>query len=297
MSSALVLLLLLPTQPASQPASQPAAFGGPQGTASDVYGELTLLFEISEKALGTQESWTLRNASGKTIPADQLQMVMPAGSKKLRLDEASTGFHAAETGDRITADKPMGQEDRTLAGTYEVPITGSDMVIRRTLPFNMGRARVIFEELPGLTVTSNVEGVRRSRDLNGLKFAIWDFGAMKPGSEFELRIQGLPTQRHWPRNVALILGALIVGWAIRALRTGEVPGANIAAAIGPLSGRARRDRLVKAIEIVKRDFEAGKLNDKQYARRNEQLMQELAIVLREIEIEERQARHSGARPG
>ena len=294
------LLLLLPAQQPQGAASQPAAAAQPgvPGTAADVYGELTLIYEMSEKALRAQESWTLRNMSGKQVPASALTITLQ-GVRKLRLDETATGFTAAEDNSQITAAKPMGQEDRTVAGTYEVPTSGSTLVIRRKLPFNMARARVIFEEVPGLNLSSNVTFTKRVRDLNGVKFAIWDFPGMPPGTELELRVTGLPSRQEWPRTAAVVTAILILFWMVWALVKKRAPGAEHAVKLGPLSARARRDRLVKAIEILKRDHDEGKLDDKRYARRHEALLQELAVVLRELDIEERQTAQvaSGARTG
>lgn len=298
------LLLLIPAQqPQAQPqgaASQPAAAAQPgvPGTAADVYAELTLIYEMSEKALRVQESWTLRNMSGKQVPAQALTIPM-SGIRKLRLDETATGFTAAEDNSKITASKAMGQEDRTVAGTYELPTSGSTLVIRRKLPFNMARARVIFEEVPGLNLSSNVTFTKRIRDLNGVKFAIWDFPGMPAGQELELRVTGLPSRQEWPRATAVLVSILILAWMIWALVAKRAPGADHAVKLGPLSARARRDRLVKAIEILKRDHDAGAIEDKRYARRHQALMQELAVVLRELDIEERQNARAptGARTG
>jgi hypothetical protein len=281
MNAVLFALLL------SQPSSQPAAAAGGQGGAGDVYGELTIIYELAEKVLRTQESWTLRNMSGKEVPAQAVTIDL-AGVRKLRLDDSSIGFRASDDGTRIVADRAIAQEDRTVSGTYEVPLSGSSLVVRRRLPFNMGRARVILEDSPGLSLSSNVTFTKRSRELNGLNFAIWDFPAMPPGQELELRFSGLPARATWPRSLAVAIAFLIAGGGAWLLRTRRVPGADHTMALGPLSGKARRDRLVKAIELLKRDLDAGKIDEKRYQRRHEALMQELAVVLREIEIENRQ---------
>lgn len=297
MSTSLLILALL-AQPAGEPTSQPAvpssqpaalAPAGPEGSAKDVTAELTVIYELGERVLRTQESWNLRNASGRTVPPSGLEIVMPPGTKKLRLDEGAVGSRAAEDSSKIIGEKALGQEDRAIAGTYELGFSGSSMVMRRVLPFGT-RARVIMEAIPGLTLAANVEPTKRERELNGIQFFIWDFPPIEPGRELELRFSGLPSKSVWPQRAALFAAFLIILWAVFALRGAKVPGADPALAIGPLTGAARRDRLVKAIEILERDFKAERVNEKQYARRREALIEELAVVLREIDLEGQRAR-------
>jgi hypothetical protein len=278
-----------PGEAASQPASQPAIAGAP-GTARDVAAEVTLIYEHSDRELRTQESWTLRGAAGKAVPASELHIPLGSGTKKLRLDEGVQGFRASEDATRILADRALGPEDRTVAATYAIPLSGSELVIRRKLPFSMVRARVITEATPGLQMSSNIEATRRDRDLNGITFAIWDFPAMPAGDELELRFSGLPTRVTWPRTLAMVVAGLIIAWAIWALRTGRAPGREEVLALGALSGKARRDRLIKAIEILERNLKEEVVTEKVYQRRHQALMQELAVVLRDIELEERQQR-------
>lgn len=286
MITAIALLLA-----AQQPSSQPA--GPASGSPADVVAEVTFLFEIGEKSLGATENWNL-GSQGKTIAATALAFEIHDGAKKVKVDDKS-GFHVEEGTLRLTSNQPL-TDDRPISISYETPFSGSKIVLRRTLPFNMSRARVVFEDLPGFRLETVPESVKRTRDLNGIKFAIWDFPSMPPGTQLELIATGLPSKPVWPKFLAVFAALAIAAWAVWALINHRAPGADAALAIGPLSGRARRDRLVKAIELLKRDFEASQLNEKQYARRHEALMQELAVVLREIEIEERGARTaSGAR--
>ena len=278
--------LLLALATAGQPASQPAAPAAPGGTAADVHGELTVIFELGDGILNTQESWRLQNLSGKLVPADQLTFAMPEGVSKLRLDEETPSpFEAAPDSSEIRGKGPMGPGDHTLAGAYQLKTDGSSVRFRRRVPFRMGGARLILEAMPNLTLTSNVKSTKRTRDLNGVKFSIWELDPFAAGTTLDITIDGLPAKRAWPRQAALALVALIIAWMLWSLTSGKAPGAQAKARLGVLSAQARCDRIVRAFEILEADHADEKISDQQHARRKKALLKELAVALRESELE------------
>jgi len=283
--SAAALALLLLAQPASQPASQPNLPGG--GRAADVTGTVTVILEVDEHRLKTQESWSLSNASGKSVAPSELVFELPDGSRRLALDEDVPGFVAAEDGSRFFADRPLGAGVTTVAGAYMWDFDGDTAVASRRVPVNVNGMRLIIEDIDGLNLTSNLEFQRRVRELNGLNFAIFDFSPLKAGQRWELRISGLPSHSTMPRTVATAAAIAIVIWAVLALVKREDSEEQT---YGPLSARARRDQIVKALEILERDRAAEKVKPKRYERRHGELMASLATVLREIELAEARRR-------
>jgi hypothetical protein len=276
----LMLLAQAPDQPASQPASRPAALQ-PGGTAADVSGTVTWIFEVDEKVLHVQESWSLTNDSGRLVEKDQLRFPLPEDTRRVNLDEAVRGFKAAEDGTEIFATEAMGSGTKTISGAHMIDFSGDTAVVRRRIPVRMASARLIVENIDTLEVSANVEFDKRVRDLNGLTFQVISFAPMQPGSTLELRLEGLPSRTTWPRRAAVLAVLFIVGWAFWVMRR---PAPEGSAKLGPLSAQARRDRIVKAIEILERDFAEEKVNEKRYERRHEELMSELAAVMREIDL-------------
>ena len=280
-----LLALALLAQPASQPASQPNL--QPGGTGADVTGQMTLILEVDEHRLKAQESWSLVNRSGKSVPPTELVFEMPRGTKRLSVDEDVKGFVGAEDGSRIFADQPLGAGQASVAAAYFWPFDGDTAKTSRRIPVNVNGMRVIVENIDGLSLTSNLEYQRRVRELNGLEFAIFDFSPLRAGQNLELSLEGLPSRNSWPRDASMaIVIALVLwmGWQL-SRRTEAVDGT-----MGPLSARARRDQIVKALEILERDRAADKVKEKRYERRHGELMANLADVLREIERAEHRPR-------
>jgi len=278
-----LLTVLLLSQAASQPASQPSLPSG--GSASDVTAQATVIIEVDEHHLKTQESWSLSNGGGKSVPASQLVFPLPKGSRRLSVDEDVPGFKGADDSQSIFADRDLGAGSTTFAAAYFWDFSGDTARFSRRIPVNVNGMRVIIEDIPGVSVSSNVKYQSRVRELNGLAFAIYDFAPITAGQTFQVTVSGLPSRATWPRAAALAITAGIVLWLIFSLLQKDPREATT---LGPLSAQARRDQIIKALEILEADKAEGSVKPKRYARRHGELMNELAVVLREIDL---------ARPG
>ncbi|MBI4817356.1 MAG: hypothetical protein HY791_13920 [Deltaproteobacteria bacterium] len=276
-----LILLAQAGGPSSGPSdpSEPAT-----GSISDLSTELTMVFDIDEGWLNTQESWTVHNPSGAAV-GDRLVLELPSSSRRLKLEESVKGFVARENATAIESNGPIGTGEHQIHATYQLATSGSSVVIKRRLATQTNAARVIIEDLPDLSITSNSQPSKRKRELNGVNYAIFDFPPLSSGSMLEVKLSGLPSKSHAPKIAAVAAVGLIVLWALYAGATGRAPGAG-ASAMGPLSPMARRDRVLKAIELLDEDLKAEKISEKKYARRHEDLMADLAQTLREIDLEE-----------
>ena len=264
--------------PTSAPASRPALARG--GTGQDVQGDLTLIFEIDEHHLKTQESWTLSNSSGKQIEPRQLVFVLPEQTRRLRLDDNIKGFTAPEAGRRFLATQPLQAGNHGIGAAYLTKLNGDSVTIQRRIPVNLRTTRVIIENVSGLKFSSSIPHESRVRDLNGLEFAIFTLGPIPAGGTLEFSFDDLPSNSTAPAYIALAMCFALVGWMVFALFQ---PAPRNVQTMGVLSAEARRDRLVKAIELLERDRAEDRIKPKRYTRRYEELMTDLADVLREVE--------------
>jgi hypothetical protein len=281
----LVLLVAIaqtpPGAPSSQPSSQPSSITA--GSAEDVRADLALIVETSETDLSIQEGWTLIGPSDKQIPESDLKIEMPSGGRMLQIDEKARGFKRNENMTAIVATEPLiGTQQFTAAYLY--PKAGSSLHLSRKMPYSISTGRLIVQDIAGMDVNISVQATRRTRELNGQNFAIYDFGQIARGTELRVTITGFPSQAVWPRRIAALLAVAIIGWMFWALSSKAVPGRKGATAISPVSARARRDQILKAIEVLERDLAAEKVKPKKYERRHAELMKELADVLHELEL-------------
>lgn len=285
--SAWGLLLLLtaqgapPAEPSSQPSSQPAAIL-PGGTGADVSARVTIIYELDETSMRAQESWSLSNSSGKSVDPNSLVFTLPGQVRRLELDERTSGFQV--TANQVRATQPLNPGGKELGLTYAFDAPGDTLHLQRPTPVNIDAGRLIMEQVSGIKLEANVPFTSRTTNLNGIEFIIFDFGGVPAGGALDLKVTGLPSKATWPRNLAVLLSLGLVGWTAYVLLNQRILKAKVAPPLGALSAQARRDQIVKALEILERDRTGDAVKDKRYQRRHAELMQELAAVLREIEI-------------
>jgi len=256
---------------------------------ADLASELTMFCEATETGLRVEESWSVKSFAGRSVPIGELTIPLPAGAKRIHVSPESKGFAMGTDGQSVVATTPLEiGETRKLQLQYDMAATG-EVDITRTLPFALDQARVILEDAPGVVLGSTEPLVRTERTVNSVAFVLWDLKDVAKGRTMTLSWKGLPAHARWPRSLALALIAGIVALAIYAVRSRNAPGADptAAKAMLPLSGTSRRERLVRAVELVDRDLTDGKLDADQHARRRAALVSELAVVLRDIELEGR----------
>ena len=276
----LLIALLALGQPASQPASQPNLPTG--GTGRDVTATVTMILEPDENHVKVQESWSFSNTGGRIVDAAALSFPLPAGSRRISMDEEAPGFAGAEDGSRFYATQPLGAAPAAAALAYLWQTGGGSAELHRAIPVNVNGMRVIVEDIAGLEVTSNLRFTRRVRELNGLNFLILDFDPLTAGATWDLTVTGLPNHTTLPRTMAMVMVAGLVAWFLVQLASQRRSTAEVN--LGAMAAPARRDRIVKALELLERDRAEDKVTDTRYARRHTELMKELADVLREIEL-------------
>ncbi|MEQ8274522.1 MAG: hypothetical protein RMA76_45500 [Deltaproteobacteria bacterium] len=290
MSLSLVLLAVM-AQPASQPAapsSQPARKAlKTGGTGADVKADAIIMVDVEESSLNWQESWTLTNESGKAIGANHLRI--PVGvARLLRVDEDVPGFAAEADSSAVYATSGMGEGAKSVAFAYLTDTSGTGLTVRRRIPVNVTKGTLIFPLIDGLSVASNHPLNERTADMNGRRFLIYDIANIPAGLDLELTVSGLPSHSRNPRLIAGALAIFVLVWMAWALVEGKKKRGEVV--LGALSPVARRDRIVKAIELLERDFDNDVIKEKRYRRRHEELMAELAAVLREIDLAGAEAR-------
>ena len=143
---------------------------------------------------------------------------------------------------------------------------------------------IITQNIAGVSLETSVKATRRVRSLNGLEFSIWDLEGAAADTALKLELRGLPSRSAWPKYATLGIMLMMLVWMITSLVQAR-PAAQRAER-GTLSPAARRDRIVKSIEILDQDLAGEEITHERHKRRRDALMRELAQVLRELEIDE-----------
>lgn len=270
-----------------------------QSPVDFVSSEATLYLEVNDRGVQAEESWAVRNMGSLPVPAQSLVIALPQGVQQTRAEgDGSSGFEVSKDSQRIVATAPLPPgETRMITVRYMLPLPPytNDLELPRVTPFSVGRWRVIMEAVPRLSVSANHPVNRSERELNGVKFALWELDQLAPGTPVRFMFENLPGPSPWGiigRIATTGFAIGILAWAVIRSRQG-LAAARAAAkpratdVVTPLSGPARRERLVRAVELLDQDLASGKLEPEQHARRRRALVGELAVVMRQIDLESR----------
>jgi|GEM_PF-3314402 len=270
--------------PTSRPASQPSSPVG--GNITDLYAELTVIYELGDDALRAKESWRFRNEGSFQLSPELFQVALPSGSRRIRLDENSAPFSLSGTTLRL--DSPLKPGEHDLGLSYELPLSGGAADIQQYFAFRMGGVRMIMENMPGLQLNASVKVSKRTRDLNGIVFAIWDLSGFATGQEMKVDISGLPTKQTWMRDLTLASCVLILLWmGLSLLR--KTPASSSTPLIyqhNIMSASARKTRLLDALNALSEDLEQNVIQQEQFERRQKALLTELAATMRQHDLEQ-----------
>lgn len=274
----------------------------PEGLQADAM----IVFEASDVGARVEESWQLRNRGAAPIPAAALALPLAPGAKNAQVPPEAKGFHIGAGGARVEADEPLAPgAERTISVVYGLDTPGGVVRYSRTPHLRIANLRVISEESSTVRLEASAALDRRTRDLGGLKFSVWETKDLDPSKPLELTFTGWPTRPTWPRWLSVAGAVAAVAWLLLRLRAGTVPGAlgprpsgaggatptlatALAPRLGALSPVARRDRLVEALKLLEADVAAGRIERTAYARRHRALVEELATTLRAVELEAEQ---------
>lgn len=263
---------------ASQPASQPSQ---QVVSAAVLQARVTIIMEVDENHLKVQESWQIDNPTGGSVPKEQVVFDLGPGIRRLQMDEEVTDFVPNDAGSLIRAKVDLGPGSHGFAGSYLLDKDGDSAAFTRTLPVPVRAGRLITEDINGLAVDGSTAMTSRVSDLNGLSFRVFDFAALPVGHAFQVRVSGLPSRSALPRNIAVVVSILAFVWMLVGVLKPRVQEPVVLSA---LSAEARREQLVKALELLEEDRLSGRVEPDQAARRKKALMMELAAILREMDL-------------
>lgn len=265
----------------SQPASAPGRLVGPEALRA----QLTIIIEIDENHLKVQENWQIQNPSQGTVSPEALVFDLGTGIRRATLDEDVTAFGIEEGENVVRGKTALGPGNHGFALSYLLDHAGAEARFDRSFPIAVTAGRLIIEEVDGLEAVSSLSLPSRVSDQNGLTFRIFDFGGLTPGQRFDVTFKGLPSRNAIPRLLAVVLSVGAFVWMLVAVGRPRERNKGVR---GALSATARRDQLVRALELLEEDRSAGRTPEATYAKRRSELVGQLADVLRELDLAEQE---------
>jgi len=235
-----------------------------------VLGEQSrFVLEVGDDALNVFNILQIVNTAKRPVQTQgPLVFELPSGASGAGMLEGSAPNGVA-AGKRVTVTGPFAPGNTMIQFAYSVALGSDEITLVQKLPAQMAQVSVIAQKVGGMTLSSPQLTERREMAADGQNYIVGQGGAVKAGEAVTLTLSGLPHRSAWPKNVALLLAAVILAaGAWGATRGTATPQQS--ARRGQL--HARRDKLFSDLAALELQRRKGTVGGSAYASRREQLV-------------------------
>lgn len=200
---------------------------------------------------------------------------LPGDAQGAAIMEGSSP-QAKVSGTRVTVDGPFAPGHTFVQVACALPGAGGSIDLSQRFPAKIEQLAVVVKKVGDTTLQGAQLRDQREVPAENEVFIAANGGEVAAGQPVELTLSGFPHQSTAPRRIALLLAAAIAAIGVWA-----------AAKAGPTSGTraderrqliARRDKLFNDLVRVEHDRRRGKIDDRRYAGRREELIASLEQV-------------------
>lgn len=119
--------------------------------------------------------------------------------------------NAVAAGNKVTVNGPFAPGTTTVQFAYSIPLGSESITIDQKMPAQLTQIAVIAQKAPGMELSSPQVKDHRDMAADGQTYIVGQGGGVSAGEHVTLTLSGLPHRATWPRNVALLLAAVILG--------------------------------------------------------------------------------------
>jgi len=119
--------------------------------------------------------------------------------------------NAVAAGNKVTVNGPFAPGTTTVQFAYSIPLGSETITIDQRMPAQLTQIAVIAQKTPGMELSSPQVKEHRDMAAEGQTYIVGQGGGVRAGDSVTLTLSGLPHRATWPRNIALMLAAVILG--------------------------------------------------------------------------------------
>jgi hypothetical protein len=271
-----IRLMLVATDPNKKPTPPPAP-DAPAQTGPVVIGDQSR-FVLQPREEAVDAFYLLDISNNQSVPVNPptpFVFDMPSGASGTAIMEGSSPQASVE-GLKVIVKGPFAPGHTFVQVATELPAEGGSIEISQKLPANLAQLSVIVKKLGDTTLKSPQLKEQREMPADGDVFIAATGGAVSAGQPIELTVDGIPHHSQAPRRVALVLAVVVVliGVWFATRPTGD--------ASGLVEERrrliARREKLFGELARLEHDHRQGRVDERRYAARREDLVASLEVV-------------------
>ncbi len=275
-----IRLMLVATDPNAKAVPAPPAQTGPVAI-----GDQTR-FVVQPREESAEAFYLLDIANNQSVPVNPpspFVFDMPDGASGTAIMDGSSP-QASVKGLRVTVLGPFAPGHTFVQVATSLPAPDGSIDIVQKLPANLDRLAVIVKKVGDVTLKSPQLNEQREMPADGEMFIAATGGPVTAGLPIQLTVDGIPHHSQAPRRVALTLSALVV--AVGAWFSTRSTGDSTAAATERKRLIARREKLFNDLARLELDHRGGRVDDRRYAPRREELVTSLEAIYNALEIHE-----------
>jgi hypothetical protein len=276
-----IRLMLVATDPNKTSVPAPPAQTGPVSIGDQSR------FVVQPREEAVELFYLLDIANNQTFPVNPpspFVFELPDGASGSAIMDGSSP-QASVKGLRVTVAGPFAPGHTFVQVATSLPAEDGSIEIAQKLPANLDQLAVIVKKLGGETTLKSPQ-LKEQREMpaDGEVFIAATGGPVTAGQVIQLTVDGIPHHSQAPRRVALALAGcvVLVGVWFAARPTGE--------ASGQAGERkrliARREKLFTELARLEQDHRGGRVDDRRYAPRREELVSSLEAIYNALESHE-----------
>jgi hypothetical protein len=209
-----VRVMLVATDAATEAkaAEEKRLAGEPPVNGTVVLGDQSrFVIEIGDDALNVFNIMQFVNTAKRSVQTQApLVFELPKDAVGAGLLEGSSK-NAVAAGNKVTVTGPFAPGTTTVQFAYSIPLGSETITIDQKMPAQLTQVAVVAQKAPGMELSSPQLKEHRDMAAEGQTYIVGQGGGVRAGERVTLTLSGLPHRATWPRNVALLLAAVILG--------------------------------------------------------------------------------------
>lgn len=263
-----VRLMLVATDKTKGPATEPNA---PAITGQVVIGnESRIVMQPTEEAIDVYYLLDINNTARVPVnPPKMFALDLPQGATGATIMEGSSAL-ASLAKNRLAIAGPFPPGHTFVQVAYELAAADGNASIAQTFPANFEQLGIVVKKVGATKISSPQIANQREMPAEGEMYIAASGGAIPAGQPVQLNVSGIPHHSAAPRWAALTLavGIVLIGlWAIS-----RPADAGAADAADRKRLMAKRDRLLNELVRLEHDRRHGRVDDRRYTFRREELV-------------------------
>jgi hypothetical protein len=274
--------MLVATDKNAAAATQPNA--APISGQVVISNQSRIVMEPSDEAVNVFYLLDIENTARVPVnPPEPFAFDLPKEAVGSGVMEGSSP-QAALNGRRVVVQGPFAPGHTFVQVGMSLPSTDGSIDISQTFPANVQSLAVVAQKVGSAVLSSPQITRQREMPADGQTFIAATGGAINAGQPILLTLSGLPHQNGMPRRIALLLAIAIAMVGVFALSK-PAP----AAATEPGERKrlvTRREKLLNELVKLEAERRSGRVDDRRYATRREELIATLELVYGALDSDE-----------